>query len=155
MAKLLYGDHIGATAALRVGSSAVIFDQTGEKILLMQRSDNGQWCLPGGGLDAGEDVETCIIREVREETGLTARVIKLVGVYSTPHRITEYADGNRIQIIALHFLAERVSGELTLNDEALALGYFALDELDALDLMQHHRERIADTLAGRESAFVK
>jgi 8-oxo-dGTP pyrophosphatase MutT (NUDIX family) len=73
-----------------VGSSAVIFDNAKEKILLTQRSDNKQWCIPGGRIEPGESAEEACIREVLEETGLLARVKRIIGIYSNPDRIVEY-----------------------------------------------------------------
>ncbi|MEZ4670090.1 MAG: NUDIX domain-containing protein [Anaerolineae bacterium] len=155
MAKLVYGERIGREARLRIGCSAVIFDDDREHILLTRRTDNGQWCLPGGAMDAGESLEETCIREVWEETGLRVRVTRLIGVYSTPHRIVTYADGNRWQIVAHSFEAVVTGGELTLSDETTACGYFTPDDIAALDLMEHHRERIADALAGDEKTVVR
>ena len=75
-----HGERIGATAVLRVGATAAVVD--GERLLLTRRSDNGEWCLPGGGLDAGERPAETAEREVFEETGLTVRATELLGVYS-------------------------------------------------------------------------
>ena len=155
MATYQYGEYIGRTAQVSVGCSAIIFDQTGTKILLTRRSDNGRWCLPSGRLDSGESVEECCVREVWEETGLKVRVTRLVGIYSTPHRITVYADGNRWQVIALSFVAEIIGGELGLSDETTEVGFFKLDELDRLDLMEPHRERIEDALNLEVSVYIK
>jgi 8-oxo-dGTP pyrophosphatase MutT (NUDIX family) len=155
MAKLITGDRIGQNARLRIGASAIIFDEGREKILLTQRSDNGQWCLPGGAMDAGESLAETCIREVYEETGLRVRVTRLVGVYSTPHHIVEYADGNRWQIVAHSFEAEVIGGALTLSDETTAYGYFSPAEMERLDLVEHHRERITDALAARAAAFIR
>jgi hypothetical protein len=47
-----YGVRIGASAALRAGAAAAVLD--GERLLLTRRSDIGEWCLPGGGIDPGE-----------------------------------------------------------------------------------------------------
>lgn len=155
MAKLIEGERIGKQARLKVGCASVIFDETRDKILLTRRTDNGRWCLPGGQMEPGESlVETCI-REVAEETGLDIRVRRLIGVYSTPHRIIEYADGSQWQLVAHSFEADVIGGELTLSDETTEFGYFSPTEIEALDLMEHHRERIADALAGREDTFVR
>jgi ADP-ribose pyrophosphatase YjhB (NUDIX family) len=60
MAKFMYGDRIAKQARVRLGCSAVIFDASRHQVLLAKRTDNGQWCLPGGGVDAGESVsEAC------------------------------------------------------------------------------------------------
>ncbi|MEP6984348.1 MAG: NUDIX domain-containing protein, partial [Chloroflexota bacterium] len=83
MAKVIYGDRIGRTAELRTGCSAFILDPMGERVLLTRRTDNGRWCLPGGAMEAGESLAETCIREVREETGLEVRILRLVGIYST------------------------------------------------------------------------
>jgi len=155
MSKLIYGERIGRNATLRPGSSAIIFDTARQKILLTRRSDNGRWCLPGGGMDAGESVSEACVREVLEETGLAVRVTRIVGVYTSPHLIIEYSDGNRIQPVGFSFEAEVVGGELGLSEETTGYGYFTMQEIDALDLMEHHRERIEDAIQNYVAAVVK
>lgn len=103
----------------------------------------------------GESVEEACAREVIEETGLVVQVGKLVGVYSTPHRIVEYQDGNQRQIVGLCFEAEITGGELTLSDETTEFGYFSPAEIEPMFLMEHHRERIADALQKRDTTFVR
>lgn len=155
MAKLLYGDRIGKSARLSIGCSALIYDSMRERILLTRRTDNGQWCLPGGRMEAGESLAEACIREVKEETGLSVRVVRLIGVYSTPHRIVTYADGNQWQVVAHSFEAEVTAGELTLSEETTEFGYFTADEIVDLDLMEHHRERIADALLRQIETIIR
>ncbi len=155
MATIQYGDRIGRTAKIRTGCSGLIFDSQREKILLTRRTDNKLWCLPGGGLDAGETVAEACIREVREETGLAVTIVRLIGVYSSPHRVIEYADGNRFQIIAFSFEVEIIGGELTLNEEVSEFGYFTPQEIESLTLMEHHRERIADALLQQKETLIR
>lgn len=152
MSKLIYGDRIGAGARLAPGAAAIIFDENREKVLLTQRSDNGRWCLPGGGMDPGS--ESCI-RETMEETGLEVRVTRLVGIYTSPDLIIEYADGNCWQPVAMTFEAEVVGGELRLSDETTDYGYFLVDRLDDVDLMEHHLERIQDAAKTLPDAIMK
>ena len=155
MAKTIYGDRIGKTGELRIGCSATIFDPSRKKILLTRRTDNDRWCLPGGGLDPGESViETCV-REVWEETGLRVQVRKLTGVYSNPHEVLEYADGNRYHTIAFNFDVEVISGELTTSEETKEIGYFSIEELHELDFMNRHRIRIADALENNAAPFIR
>lgn len=122
---------------------------------MTRRSDNGRWCLPGGGMDSGETAEEACIREVWEETRLRVHVSRLVGVYTSPDFLIEYADGNRVQIIAMHFEAEVISGELGLSDETTDAGYFTPAEIATMDVIETHRQRITDSLNFQESAYFR
>jgi 8-oxo-dGTP diphosphatase len=53
----------------RTSIKALVLDETRTKFLIVQE-DNGLWELPGGGLDFGENIETCLTREIKEEMGL-------------------------------------------------------------------------------------
>jgi 8-oxo-dGTP pyrophosphatase MutT (NUDIX family) len=155
VAKLIYGERIGKLAKLTPACAAVILDPTRQSVLLTRRSDNGLWCLPGGAMDPGESAAEACAREVLEETGLVVRVGRLVGVYSSPHRIIEYADGNRRQGLTLSFEAEPIGGELGLSDETTEVGYFSPEQMRAMDVMEPIYERVADAFAGREATFVR
>jgi 8-oxo-dGTP pyrophosphatase MutT (NUDIX family) len=155
MAKYEDGERIGRTAQIKIGSSAIILDETRRKILLTRRTDNGRWCLPGGAMDAGESLEECCVREVWEETGLTVRVVRLLGIYSTPHRVVHYDDGNRWQIVNANFLAEITSGTPGVSNETTAVGFFSPSEMAELDIVDPHIERIEDFFAGQEAAFFR
>lgn len=146
-----FGERIGRLGSLRVGCSAVIFDDQ-RRILLTRRSDNGQWCLPGGAMEAGESAEETCVREVFEETGLRVRVTRLVGVYSNRDALVEYPDGNKVQIVVLNFEAEVTDGEPGLSDETTEIGYFTMDEIEGMDLIGHHKARIRDALKGQARA---
>jgi ADP-ribose pyrophosphatase YjhB (NUDIX family) len=153
--RVLHGERIGKLGALTVGCTGAVFDATGHKLLLTRRSDNGQWCLPGGHMEPGESAAEACAREVWEETGLRVRVGKLIGVYSSPNVLLEYADGNRQHLVGLFFEAEVIGGTLGLSAETTAAGYFTTDEIARLDLLAHHRERIADAFVGQTAAFVR
>ena len=155
MAQYAYGERIGRTAQLKLGASALILNDTGEHILLTRRTDNGRWCLPGGAMDPGESIEECCTREVWEETGLVVRVVRLLGIYSTPHRVTYYEDGHHWQVVAANFLAEITGGTLGVSDETTAVDFFSPADLAALDIVDSHLERIHDFFAGQEAAFVR
>jgi ADP-ribose pyrophosphatase len=154
MTQILYGDRIGKQGKIRLGCSAALFNEQG-RILLTKRTDNGQWCLPGGGMDSGESAAEACEREVWEETGLSVRVKRLVGVYSHSDQLTVYADGNKAHIVALHFEVEIISGELGLSNETTDLGYFTMEEMEKLEMFGRHKERIIDTLASQSEAFIK
>jgi 8-oxo-dGTP pyrophosphatase MutT (NUDIX family) len=153
--RIIRGERIGKQGRIRTGCSAVIFSPDREKVLLTRRTDNGLWCLPGGGIDPGESAAETCAREVLEETGLRARVTRLIGVYSSPDWLVEYPDGNRVQLVALSFEAALEGGELTTTSEVSEYGYFSLAEISELDLMLNHQQRILDAFAGQPEAFVR
>jgi len=106
-------------------------------------------------MDSGESVAEACEREILEETGLSVRVKRFVGVYSHPDQLVIYAEGAKFQIIALHFDAEVIGGELGLSDETSDCGFFTLDEIENMDIMGRHKERILDTLANQREAFIR
>jgi ADP-ribose pyrophosphatase YjhB (NUDIX family) len=139
---------------VRSSVSAVIFDRRG-RLLLQQRSDGGQWGLPGGAVEIGESVHDAVIREVREETGLRVAVRRLVGVYSDPGlQVVRYPDGNVWHYISVCFECAVRDGQLTTCDETLALAYVPLTRLPAT-LLPNHRIRIRDARRRRAAAFVR
>jgi len=139
---------------IRPSVSAVIFDRRG-RLLLQQRSDGGQWGLPGGSVEIGESVTDAAAREVLEETGLTVRVRRLIGVYSDPAlQVVRYPDGNVWHYVSVCFECTVKGGELTTCDETLALDYFSLRRLPAT-LLPNHRIRIRDARARRAVAFIR
>ena len=154
MTQILYGDRISKQGKIRLGCSAAIFD--GQRhILLTKRADNGQWCLPGGGMDSGESVAEACKREVWEETGLKVRVKRLVGVYSHTDQLAVYFDGTKAHIVALHFEVELISGVPGLSNETTDVGYFTIDEIETLDMFGRHKVRIMDTLVNQQEAFIR
>ena len=154
MTQIIYGERIGSQGKIRLGCSATIFDEQ-HRVLLTKRQDNGQWCLPSGGMESGESAAEACEREVFEETGLRVRVKRLVGVYSHPDQLSIYPDGNKVQIVALHFEAEVTGGELGLSDETSDFGYFTMEEVNGLEMLGRHKERIIDALSGQSEAFIR
>jgi len=154
MTQVFYGPRLSKQGKIRLGCSAAIFDERG-RILLTRRADNGQWCLPGGRMESGESVAEACEREVLEETGLNVRVKRLVGVYSHPDQLVVYPDGHKAHIVALHFEAETIGGELGLSNETTDFGYFTLQALEGLEFLGRHKERILDTLEKHPEALIK
>lgn len=121
-------------AHFTVGAFAVIFDAEG-RILLCHRRDMDAWNLPGGGLEAEELPDEGVIREVREETGLEAKVERLVGVYGKAGR-------NELVFV---FICRVVGGELTTTEESDDCRYFTPTALPP-NTLKKHVSRILDAL---------
>ena len=141
-------------ARLTPSAGIAAFDDTG-RLLLIHRSDDGTWGLPGGRLEVGESVIECARREFREETGHVADVVGLLGVYTDPGSQTHrYPDGHVAQFVAVVFeghvgpiVAER-------DSEASELGYFSVAELPE-PLMAADAPIVADALSGGARPFVR
>ncbi len=154
MTQILHGNRFGKQGQLRLGCTAIIFDEQ-KRVLLTRRTDNGQWCLPGGAMDSGESAAEACERELWEETGLKVRVKRLVGVYSDPNQLIIYPDGNKVFVVALSFEAEIIGGELGLSNETTDAGFFSVTEMDALTMLGNHKQRVYDALLNAPEAFIK
>lgn len=143
---------------IRLSVSAVVWqgDAPGRQLLLMRRSDNGHWGLPGGYVEAGESVTDAVAREVLEETGVRVEVGRLIGVYSDPARqVIEYAPGRRVHAVNLCFEARPLGqGEATTPEETLELGYFPPEALPS-PFVPIHSIRIEDAARGGAAPSVR
>ena len=131
---------------MRAGAAAAVMD--GDRLLLTKRTDNGEWCMPGGAIDPGERPAEAAERETLEETGLVVRVTGLVGVYSNPDVVVVYPDGNRVQVLGVVFRAEAVSGEAGSSAEVSESGWFTADEAAALTVIAGHRPILPAVFGG-------
>ncbi len=155
MVKLITGNRVGALGKLSIGCSATIFDDNKQKMLLVQRRDNRHWTVPGGHMEPGESVAEACAREVQEETGLHVQVQQLIAVYSDPHKLLEYPDGNRYQLVVLHFLAVQLNGSLTVSNETFDFGYFSPSDIEQMDLGEMDRKRVADGFAFQLTTLIR
>ncbi len=129
----------------REGSRAIII-QDG-KILLSHELNSGWWLIPGGGLEEGETPETCVIREVEEETGVLVRPVRqflVMHEYYEEYRYTSY-----------YFVCEVTGkGQMKLTDAEKRRGvqpeWVPLQE--AIDLFSKH-ESYADVSEEKRGAF--
>lgn len=119
----------GDRVLIFVGTRAVLRDAQG-RVLLIRRSDNGHWALPAGALEIGESVVEGIIREVREETGLTVRALTPFAMYTGAAYTATNQWGHTYQLHSTAFRIDEWSGELQrVTDETTDAGFFAIDAL--------------------------
>ncbi|MDQ7908366.1 NUDIX domain-containing protein [Phytohabitans sp. ZYX-F-186] len=136
-----------------VAVTAFVLDQHG-RVLLIRRSDNGLWALPGGAQDVGEYVAETVVRETHEETGITVEVAGIVGIYSDPNHIIAYDDGEVRQQFSICFRARYLSGETTPSSESTHVAWIAAPELDALDIHASMRLRIDHGYANLDEPYI-
>ena len=129
--------HIGHDLLLLPGAGAVVRDEQG-RILLLRRSDNGQWSLPAGMIEPGEQPADAVVREVFEETGVRVEIERLAGVGSHD---SVYPNGDHCQYLVAWFRCRPVGGEARPDgEESLDVGWFAPDALpDSLGALSRLR----------------
>jgi len=155
MARIDYIDDPDAPKANSVVPSvvAVVTDDSG-RILMIHKSDNGLWALPGGGHDVGESIGDTVVREVREETGYEVEVTGIIGTYTNPNHVMAYDDGEVRQQFSLAFTARLVGGELRTSDESKDVAWVSPDELEGLKIHPSMRMRIQHFLDRRSSPYI-
>ncbi|MBI3968325.1 MAG: NUDIX domain-containing protein [Chloroflexi bacterium] len=139
---------------IRPGVGALVIDRDG-KILLHYRRAGGGWAPPSGGVEPGETLLEALARELREETGLTATVHRVVGVYSDPsYQIVTYPDGRKIHYVTTVFECKVESGSLAGNDEGTEWAWFLQTNLPS-DLAPYARRWLSDAIRHRRESFVR
>ena len=118
----------------------VVFDRA-SRLLLIRRGRapfKGAFALPGGFVEYGEDVETAALRELKEETGVDGKIVRLIGVYSDPKR------DPRGHTVSTAFLVRPRSTKVTGGDDASEAA-FVTDWRD-VKLAFDHAKIVADAL---------
>ena len=108
----------------KVETRAVIFNE--EKKILLVRDFDGRWNPPGGWCEHNLSIYDNTIKEVREETGLTAEPYRLAAVFD--HRKSNNAN-SFFSICKCFVLCKNLGGSFVPNIETTETGYFALDDL--------------------------
>ncbi|MWA11210.1 NUDIX hydrolase [Streptomyces sp. BA2] len=131
--------------------TAVVRNAQGS-ILLIHKTDNGLWALPGGGHDVGESIKQTVVREVDEETGIAVVVEDIVGVYTDPQHVIAYDDGEVRQQFSICFHARPVGGSLRTSSESKEVRWVSPADLDALDIHPSMRLRVTHGLDDSRTA---
>jgi ADP-ribose pyrophosphatase YjhB (NUDIX family) len=154
MGRVDYYDDPDAPPAnsLVPAASAVVVDDEG-RILLHRRRDNEMWALPGGVMELGESLTECVVREVREETGLDVEPTRIVGIYSDPKHVFAYDDGEVRQEFSVCFACKVLGGSLAGSDESYEVEFIDTKLLEELPMVERVRLRVSDYLNDSEPAL--
>ena len=120
-----------------------------QRLLLMRRSDTGQWAMPGGASEVGESSAATAVREVAEELGVDIEIDGLAGVYDL-RTIRAPNPGTWVQFVYVATLADP-GARPHVTAEAGDWRWFRFDEIDGLDLFNGHRtkiDRVIEVLKG-------
>ncbi|MFE1849075.1 NUDIX hydrolase [Streptomyces sp. NPDC059489] len=155
MARIDYFNDPNAPKANSIVPSvtAVALNEVGE-VLLIHKTDNDLWALPGGGVDVGESVADAAVRETKEETGFDVEVTGLVGLYTNPAHVMAYDDGEVRQQFSICFTARIVGGEMRTSSESREVAFVSPNKLDELNIHPSMRMRIDHGLANRPETYI-
>ena len=118
-------------------------------VLLMRRTDNGNWALPGGAIEMNESVADAAIRETFEETGIRVEVTGLLGIYSNPGHVIHFTSNDEVRReFSIVVTARPVGGEPTTSTESSEVRWVAPTDLAGYKMGSAMRERVDDYLRG-------
>ncbi len=101
---------VGSRPVIMVGACVLILNRREQSLLLILRSDNGSWALPGGALEPGETLEQCAMREAYEETGLKLEGLKLLTIASGPELFYRYPNGDEVFNVSAMYSSSQYTG---------------------------------------------
>ena len=121
--------YLGHAPILMVGATVFALDEE-DRLLMLMRTDNLMWGVPGGGIELGERVEEAARRETREETGFEIGEMTLFGVFSGAELYYKYPNGDEVHNVSIVYLTRDLRGEMNIDlEEHSGHQYFPLDAL--------------------------
>jgi ADP-ribose pyrophosphatase YjhB (NUDIX family) len=134
--------------------NAVVVNDAGE-ILMIRRTDNDNWAIPGGAIDLGESVAQAAVRETLEESGIECEITGIVGIYSDPKHVLLYTSNGEVrQEFSIVLTARPLSGQPTPSDESSEVRWVPVSEVREYTMDRSMRIRIDDYLAHNKSPVV-
>jgi mutator protein MutT len=119
---------VGHDPLILPGCTLLALNKNNE-LLMMKRTDNHCWGVPGGMMEPGETPEETVIRETEEEIGVQPENLKLFGIYSGPALYYVYPNGDQVFGVAIVYQCIDFFAEIQLNEEHSIYAYFALTDL--------------------------
>lgn len=121
--------HIGHDPIILVGAATFIFDKD-QRLLLLKRSDNGCWGIPGGAMELGESLEDTARRETKEETQLDVGEMTLFNVFSGADMYYQYPNGDQVYNVTAVYITDDAKGSIKVDgNEHTTCQYFDLPEI--------------------------
>jgi ADP-ribose pyrophosphatase YjhB (NUDIX family) len=103
-------------------------------LLMVQRSDDGEWSLPGGYTHIGENAAHTAEREAFEECGIRIQIERVLGIFSQPQPWV-YPNGDQTQTVATIFRARPVTSDIKPDHiETKQVGWMPGEEVLALQV---------------------
>jgi ADP-ribose pyrophosphatase YjhB (NUDIX family) len=142
-----YDDPSAPKANSMVPSVNVVVVNDQDEVLLIHRSDNDNWAVPGGAIDLGESMTQAAVRETREETGIDCEVTGLVGIYTDPKHVILYtSNGEARQEFSIVVTARPLGGEPTPSDESTEVRWVSRADIQGYTMDRSMSMRVRDFL---------
>jgi len=135
-------------------ANVIVVNDLGE-ILMIRRTDNDNWAVPGGAMDLGESITDTAARETREETGIDCEITGLVGIYTSPRHVIRYTSNDEVrQEFSIVFTARPTGGCLRPSGESSEPQWVAAATAAALQMHPSMRQRIQHYLDNRAEPYL-
>lgn len=145
-----YDDPAAPKANSLVPSVNVVVTNDAGEILMIRRTDNDNWAVPGGAVDLGESVAQAAVRETREESGIECEINGIVGIYSDPKHVILYTSNGEVrQEFSIVLTARPLSGQLTPGSESSEVRWVPTAEAVAYAMDRSMLIRLNDFLTHR------
>ncbi len=154
MARVDYYNDPNAPKAnsIAVAVSAFIQDDEG-RILMIRRTDNDLYSIPGGQLELGETLTQAAVREVREETGIECEITNIVGLYSNPNHVVAYTDGEVRQEFSICFRANAKNNTMHTSSESKEVLWVDPSGLGSMNIHPSIRLRLHHAMTTRSTPY--
>ena len=150
-----YDNPEAPKATSLVPSVNVVVTNSDGDVLLIRRSDNQKWAVPGGTIDLGESMVQAAVRETLEETGIDCEITGLVGIYTDPKHVIVYTSNGEVrQEFSIVLTARATGGEPTLSSESSEVRWVARESLGDYAMDRSMRLRIRHFLEGRVAPYL-
>jgi len=148
-----YDDPAAPKANSLVPSVNVVVVNDAGDVLMIRRSDNNNWAVPGGAIDLGESMVQAAVRETREETGIECEITGLVGIYTDPKHVILYtSNGEARQEFSILLTGVPTGGQPTPSSESSEVRWVPREEIADYQVDRSMRLRIEHYLAGRSAS---
>ena len=138
-----------------VPSVNVVVTNADGDVLLIRRTDNQNWAVPGGAIDLGESMVQAAVRETKEESGIDCLITGLVGIYTDPKHVILYtSNGEARQEFSILLTARATGGVPTRSSESSEVRWVAREELGEYAMDRSMRLRIGHFLEGRSGPYL-
>jgi len=134
--------------------NVAVTNDAGE-LLLIRRTDNDNWALPGGAVDIGESLAQAAVRETKEETGVDCEITGLSGIYTDPGHVILYTSNGEVrQEFSVVLEARATGGQPAPSGETSEVRWAALDSLGTYEMDRSMRLRVRHYVEHRDQPYV-